>query len=235
MNDISQMPTSSSGSKGGVVTIIISILVILLLVFFMIAALNFMGLIPLKKVAPGVFDWLPVNNITSEDDSEPQTVMDDETGFAVKSSSDIPGFSLIINDEEGLMDMLNEIGVFGENHQDSFGGSTGTSPIKTVNITLTDVEMPEHPYANEKIGGTFLSTKSIATPGEVTVMVFIHPDILNDPEQDLGSYVQTGFITGIYRFVNRIEKSGDSARIRAGVDKLIVDMAESKKFFSVRK
>lgn len=229
---------SSMSSSRSILAIIIPIVVIVFIIFGMIAALNYMGLIPVSKV-PGL-GWLPSSEsvVDQQGGVNNDTTEIVNTGNTIKVSSEVPGYALAINDEDGLRELIDEIGIFGNNFQDNFGGSTKGVPVKMIKIVLTDEEMPEHKFRNDILGEVYLSSRKTVLPGEITIEVYLHESVLNDPSQEesLGDYLRTGFVMGIYNIAHRPLKSGDSTLIRKEAEELLIRLVEEEKeFFSVRR
>lgn len=230
-----QPDQEDSSSRTGIVSLLISLLVIAVIVFGILAALNYMRILPLSSMSPSLFGWLPVSGGGQVENN--QNIVD-EGKDTIMVSSEASGFSLSIVDEKSIMELLDSMDIFGNNFQDNFGGSTNGVGVKRVNVILTDQEMPEWKYTNEKIGGTYISSKIEVRSGEIIARIYVHPQILSDPEQekDLGGYIQTGFVTAIYRLTHVIQKPGDGAIVRGGLSDLLTEIGNNQEsYFNVSK
>lgn len=220
-----QSTPPAGGSKTAVKVVVIEIIIVIFLIGFIFGVLGFLKIIPLGSFLP--------SSITSI--SEKIT----PKNYDVTASSQIAGYGVRIEDKKSLVDLLRSWNTFGKNYSSTLDGNTQNQPVEKVAVLLTSSEQSGTSgviYKNTD-GTTYLSSNLKISPKTLSVYIFISKEILNDSSKNLGAYINTAFISTLYKQTHDIQLNKTNIDKR---DKEITDLlknlySKNKVFFKVVK
>lgn len=212
-------------SKSAVKVIVIEILIIILLIGFIIGVLGFLKIIPLGSFSPPSVTSITQNIVPKN--------------YDITASSQVTGYSVKIENKKELIDLLKSWGTFGKNYESQNEGSTQKQPVENIGVILTSTEQSGKSgvlYKNTD-GTTYLSSDLKISPKTLDVYVYISKEILNDSSKNLGAYINTTFISTLYKQTHDIQltKTNISQRNEEIADLLKSLYSKNSIYFSVVK
>lgn len=226
MDQVQQRKIVLIGSIGVGIVVIVGALVLL----------NYFSIVPLSRIAPGALGWLPVRSDTQE------TIIPASGSSKVTrtfiTQSEVEGIRVEVQNGQELMKLLESWGTFKDLIQDNKGSSTNGKPVQKITIILTDVEQQEEKIGYEGEQGAYISSLTTVKPGQLDVKVHIDKKLLQDASKrdHLNLYLQTGFISAVYKLTHKPVEKGDAAKIRNQLDQVYKEIGNKQvRYFIVRK
>lgn len=181
--------------KSAVKVITIEIGAIIIIAIFIIGLLMYLRVIP---VPTQIGNFIP-SAFQSEHDIEVR--------------SDVAGYSLELDEEKRLIELFKSWGVFDREYEGSFtveGGTNGV-PVKKVIIKLTDQQQKANFFVNS-IDEVYSSSVFTASPGEITAIIHLSEDKLND--SDGGNYLRTNLFSSFNNLLKFSESSAELGTVK---------------------
>lgn len=182
----------SNEKRNAIVLFIVEIVAVILFIGGVLAVLNYVGIISLSSINSAIFSNLPVKEQESEQ---------------IEVVSDIPGYSLKLENEEELLKILESWGVYGKDYGITYGamGNTEGKPLETIVIHLVDQPQGTNAFGRDKTKeGIYSSSLTTISPGRFDINIYISKDIIDGLDENLPPNIvfRTTFFASIFRIAN---------------------------------
>lgn len=147
--------------------------IIILLIIVILVVLSMLNVIPLRSFIPGLSGIRPTGTVK---DVENQALVEQyrKAPASISAVSDIPGYTVSVNNEEELIRILKSWGVYGKSYgASSFAsGSTGAVPLKKIVLHMTDKVQQANKYSTDGTNKTvYSSSYGNFSPGQLDVYI----------------------------------------------------------------
>jgi hypothetical protein len=236
--------------KNAFIILRVEFVVIIAVVVLIFGILNYFLIFPLSIMNPKLFGWLPTKSISpnlppAEQTLNPETqkgqsvaptvkptitITIDKAPSSIKYVSDIPQFSIKLNQKDELERLLQEWNVYF--YLKSFGLD---KKLDNVVIHLTDKEQADNKISSPK-AGVFLSSDIKGSGGTSDIYIGVAESVLNDPKSDKSAFFQSEFLRTMYNISHSaIGLSEQEARSKSFSTLMTTLRKNNKVFFIIEK
>lgn len=176
--------SASRDKKNATILFVIEAVVVLLFIAGVLFILNYLRIFPLDTISEKLFGGLPARNV-----------------YDISVVSQVPGYEVKLNNEEGLINELVSMGVLGKKHSWQSWGSTGNENLQNINITLVPDEINQNTTLDAE-GNVIIGAIPQLSGSTLDIDVYLSKITLDNVERtstDKGNSLLWGAYTPIYR------------------------------------
>jgi hypothetical protein len=139
----------------------------------------------------------------------------------VEVVSDISGYTITLENQDKLLELLNSWGTFNKEYQTRYGaeGQTLAVPLKLIVVHLTGQKQRTN-YYGQDINNPMSSSLTKINPGKFDIYVYIEPSIIekNSSQTPPGRLLGSEFLTSLYKIVNVAQTPEEAKKIAEQVN-----------------